>query len=103
MNDSKQLIEQFKQAVETHHYVNIQDVPEEHRKVYAVWRQHLASVVLWYTQYSKNKDRSSSVNAAMALGKLSSVPKPTDFISELQLDELSLMCEDLWDALQHED
>lgn len=95
------MIEIFQEAVEEQQSIRIQDVPEEHRTVFAVWRQHLCSVVLWYKQYSRNKDRGSAINAAMALGKLSSVPKPVGYVSEKVLDDFSLTCEDLWDQLQH--
>lgn len=98
-NKAKFYIDAFRQAFDEQNHIPIQSVPEEHRKVFAVWRQHLGAVVVWFSRYARYKDYGAAVNAAFALGKLHSVPKPDGYVSELDLNAFDTMCSNMWDDI----
>lgn len=94
------LVNDFRKAFDEQNCIPIQSVVEEHRAVFAVWRQHLGSVMTWFKQFAKYKDYSSAINAAMSLGKLASVPKPDAVVSEANLMAVNNLCEHMWEELR---
>lgn len=81
--------------------IPIQEVAEEHRTAFAHWRQTFGSTVLWFGNFSHYKDYSSSVNAAMALGKFGVTLYPsTELINQETQDEIAATGAAMWDCIQ---
>lgn len=101
-NKALLLVNDFRKAFDEQNNIPIQSVvaSDEERARFAVWRQHLGSVLTWYKQFAKNKDYSSAINAAMALGKMASVPKPAVVVSEADLLGFDNLCEHMWNELR---
>lgn len=99
-NKAQLLANDFRWAFEEQNSVPIHSIVIEHRVKFAVWRQHLGNVLTWFKQFAKNKDYSSAINAAMALGKMASVPKPEATVPEAQLLAFNNLCEHMWEELR---
>jgi hypothetical protein len=77
-----------------------------HQTTIAKFKQHFGNCVFWYNQWDKNRDYSSCINAAMALGKLSTVfdlmviaVHQTDGMKEL-LNSVNTIFVQCWDNIQ---
>lgn len=67
------------------------------REGFCNWRQKLGGVVTWYNVFTKHKDYSSGINAAMALGKFGTAAAPNPSIVEYNsLANMSLLGEYIW-------
>ncbi len=91
----------MKELLDEQWVIPIMGVPEESRQAYASWRQAFGSSVMWFGNFARYKDYSSSVNAAMALGKFDGMAiQPTTLVSQAIQEEILTTGNLMWEAIQ---
>ena len=111
-NQTKPLLEQlieFRDEAEGT-LTAMKDLYHGDRLIVGKWRQTPGNVILWYSQWDKNRDYSSVANASLTLGKLASLNEllgsaimeggSFTIFEALQL-RCTMLCDQCWENIRN--